>query len=163
MKPHHCDRSTFFDDNAVIITSLSHVRALIASCLFLTRSVFSVTIRGRGQCKDKERKSKVAYSSIYRKNAHTHMPFWNRSESRSHWRKFIFSSRVKKYVYVQGGPKTERLNPILLTLIILWCYPKQLPICRLMFAKCWTYFDCTVYIFCFFFLATVFWRWNKVI
>jgi len=33
-------------------------------------------------------------------------------------------------------------------------------LCRLIFAKCWTYFDCTVYIF---FLATVFWRWNEVI
>ena len=32
-------------------------------------------------------------------------------------------------------------------------------LCRLISAKCWTYFDCTVYIF---FFATVFWRWNKV-
>ena len=34
-------------------------------------------------------------------------------------------------------------------------------LCRLIFAKCWTYSDCTVYIFVFF-LATVFWRWKKV-
>jgi len=35
-------------------------------------------------------------------------------------------------------------------------------LCRLIFAKCWTYSDCIVHIFCFFSWLP-FWRWNKVI